>query len=171
MPRSRSGLLLLLAALAGGLLASPAAACPFCTEQRGATLIEDFKQATLVLYGKFANPQLDPEEKSEFVIEVALKRDKTLGDKKVVTLPKYVRDTKNKFLVFCDVYKGKIDPYRGVGPLVGEADVVKYLEGARKLKDKSLAARLRYCFDYLDSPELEISLDAYREFANADYKD
>src|SRR5262249_41690180 len=31
--------------------------------------------------------------------------------------------------------------------------------------------RLRYAFNHLDSPEPEISLDAFQEFANADYKD
>jgi hypothetical protein len=166
-------LLPLLAALLWAGLSSPAVACPFCTEQKGATLIEDYKQATLVLYGKFINPKLEPEERSDLVIEkVVYDPKKIVANKKVVTLPKYVQNVKSKYLIFCDVYKGKLDPYRGV-ELAGDADVVKYLQGAvdADRKDKSIGARLRYCFDYLDSPELEISLDAYREFANADYKD
>ncbi len=173
-PRFRA--LVLLAALAGAGLASPAAACPFCTEQRGPTLIGDYDQASMVLFGKFTNAKLGADDdfsggSTDFVIDKVLKSHEILGKRKVITLPRYIPKTKSKFLVFCDVYKGKIDPYRGVEIQTG-GDIVKYLEGASKLKKKEdLAARLRYCFDYLDNPELEISLDAYREFAVADYKD
>src|SRR5262249_44055973 len=75
-----------------------------------------------------------------------------------------------KFLIFCDVFKGKIDPYRGL-PLSGDTDMAKYLKGAVGMKDKSISARLKFFFDYLDNTDQEISSDAYREFANADYKD
>src|SRR5262249_36277524 len=72
--------------------------------------------------------------------------------------------------VFCDVFKGKIDPYRGV-PVQADSDMVKYLTGAQAVKDKDVSARLRFYFDYLDNKEIEISNDAYKEFGNADYKD
>jgi hypothetical protein len=167
--RSRLPFVLLVAALAWTGLPAAAVACPFCMQEKGqTTLIEDFKQASMVLYGKFTNPRLDPEQ-SDLVLEAVLKSHSILGKKppKSVTLPKYVRDAKSHYLIFCDIYKGKIDPYRGV-LLTGDGDIVKYLKGA---KDKSLSGRLRHCFEYLDSPELEISLDAFREFANTDYKD
>jgi hypothetical protein len=153
-----------------------ASACPFCMEQRGPTLIGDFKQASMVLFGKFTNPRLDKDGNFEggstdFMIEDKLKDDRDIvGKKKVITLPRYVPKSKSKFLIFCDEYKGKIDPYRGVEVLGGN-DIVKYLKGAKEVQDKAIGDRLRYCFDYLDNPELEIALDAYREFAVADYKD
>jgi hypothetical protein len=173
--RFRGMALMVFAALLAAWLASPAAACPFCGEQRGPTLIGDFEQATMVLYGKFTNarlPQGDSYEggTTDFVIEKVLKSHKMVADKKVVTLPRYVPKSKSKFLIFCDVYKGKIDPFRGVEVQKGD-DIVKYLTGTLAVKKKSIGARLRYCFDYLDNPEMEISLDAYREFAVADYKD
>jgi hypothetical protein len=170
--RSRSFFVLLAAALAWTGLPAPVGACPFCMDQKGqTTMINEVQEASLVLYGKFTNPKLNP-ERSDLVIEAVLKPHEILGKKapKSITLPKYVRDDKSHYLLFCDVYKGKIDPYRGV-VLTGDGDVVKYLKGLMEIKDKSLAARLRHCFNYLDSPELEISLDAFREFANADYKD
>ncbi len=37
------------------------------------------------------------------------------------------------------------------------------------MKDKPLRKRLRFFFDYLDNKDPDISSDAYREFANADY--
>jgi len=49
--------------------------------------------------------------------------------------------------------------------------MAKYLRGALEHKDESIGKRLRFFFDYLDNPDLEISNDAYKEFGNADYKD
>jgi hypothetical protein len=172
--RYRGWFLLILGSLAWVGFTPPAGACPFCGE-KGPTLIGDFKQAGMVLFGRFTNAKLSPEGdfaggSTDFVIEKVLKPHAILGKKKVLTLPRYVPKTRSKFLIFCDVYKGKVDPYRGVEVTTG-GDIVKYLRGAINLKDQSIPARLRYCFDYLDDPELEIALDAYREFAVADYRD
>jgi hypothetical protein len=164
----------LLAGLAWAPLASPAMACPFCGV-RGPTLLGDFAQATMVLYGKFTNPRLGrggelDGGRTDFAIDQCLKGKDVLGDKKVITLPRYVPKNKSKWLIFCDVYKGKIDPYRGEELLEG-GDIVKYLKGAMTLQGKPVSQRLKYCFAYLDNPEQVISMDAYREFAAADYKD
>jgi len=56
-------------------------------------------------------------------------------------------------------------------PVPADSDMVKYIKGALEVKDKSIGARLRYYFDYLDNKDTEISNDAYKEFGNADYKD
>jgi hypothetical protein len=160
-----------LAALVWVWAATPAGACPFCVE-RGPTMIGDYQRASMVLFGKFTKPRFaaNGEGISDFAIEAALKKDAILGDKKSLTLPCYVSETRSKFLLFCNVYKGGVDPYRGVA-VRGDGDIVKYLRGLIALKDRPPSARLRYCFDFLDNPELEVSLDAYREFAAADYKD
>src|SRR5438105_15621565 len=154
-----------------------ATSCPFCSMQ-GQTLIGDVNQASMVLYGTFTNAKLDAggdlgQGSTDLVIEAVIKKHEVLGDKKVLTLPRYVPTDKNnsvKFLVFCDVFKGKIDPYRGV-PVPADSDIVKYLTGSLAVKDKDVNARLRYFFDYLDNADLEVSNDAYKEFGNADYKD
>lgn len=151
--------------------------CPFCSMQ-GQTLIGDVNQASMVLYGTFTNAKLDSsgdlgQGSTDLVIEAVIKKHEILGDRKLLTLPRYVPTDKNsnvKFLVFCDVFKGKIDPYRGV-PVPADSDMVKYIQGALDVKDKSITARLRYYFDYLDNKDPEISNDAYKEFGNADYKD
>lgn len=163
-----------LAILALALAALPAAACPFCTMQ-GQTLTGDVNQASMVIYGSLKDAKLnqDGTGSTELVVEAVIKKHDILGDKKVVTLPRYVpSDDKNpaKFLIFCDVFKGKIDPYRGV-PIKGDSDIVKYLTGALAVKDKDTPTRLRFFFDYLDNADLEISNDAYKEFGNSDYKD
>jgi hypothetical protein len=142
---------------------------------QGQTLTTDVNQASMVLFGTLTNAKLDPngDGSTDLVIEGVVKSHEILGGKKVITLPRYVpadQNNKYKFLIFCDVFKGKIDPYRGV-PVQGDSDIVKYLTGSLAIKDKETSARLRFFFDYLDNPDLEISNDAYKEFGNADYKD
>jgi hypothetical protein len=165
---------LVLAALWAGWAVSTFA-CPFCSEERGPTLVGDFNQASMVLVGKFSNQMLGgkgglEDGTTDFTVEQVLKPHEIIKGKKVITLPRYLPNAKNRFVVFCDVYKGNVDPYRGVEiPTV--SDLVKYLTGAVELKDKGSAERLRYCFDFLNSAEFDVAIDAYREFAKADYKD
>lgn len=145
--------------------------CPFCSEERGPTLVGDFGQASLVLYGSFTNPRISGEETAtDFIIEKVLKPHPILKDKSKITLTRFIKQPNSKFLIFCDIYKDAIDPYRGV-EVKGDSDMVKYLLGAMEMKDKSAADRLRYCFEYLNNPEYEVAIDAYREYAKADYKD
>lgn len=149
-------------------------ACPFCDGERGPTLVLQIEEAQMVLYGHFekariTNTGLDQGE-SDFVIEDTLKSHTMIKGKKSLTLPRYVTDSKSKFLIFCDVYKGKIDAYKGT-QLVDGSEMLKYVEGILKRKDKTQAERLRFAFDYLNSTEVEVALDAYREYARADYRD
>ena len=39
------------------------------------------------------------------------------------------------------------------------------------MKDKKPGERLKFFFNYLDNADPEICMDAFKEFANADYKD
>ena len=169
--------LFLIAAMPVGVfLALPAGACPFCSMQ-GQTLIGDVNQASMVLYGTFSNAKPGAGDDlgggtTDLKIDAIIKKHDIVGKQTTITLPRYMPDqNKNtKWLVFCDVYKGKIDPYRGV-PVAADSDMVKYLKGALEIKDKEIGPRLRFYFDYLDNKEVEISNDAYKEFGNADYKD
>lgn len=152
-----------------------AIACIFCSEERGPTLNEDFGKAEIVLLGTCHNPRLGSggleDSATDFLIEEVVKaKDQKykVGDK--IVLPRYIADVKSKHLIFADIYKGKPDFYRGV-PTSPNSSLTKYLKGALALQDKKPGERLRYFFDYLNSPELEIALDSYREFAKADYKD
>lgn len=160
--------------LAVVVLTSSVAACPFCTSQ-GTTLTQEVNQASMVLYGRLENAKLTGTEfgdgTTDLVIEKVIKPHEILADKKVITLSRYVptdKDAKVRFLVFCDVYKGKIDPYRGLA-VKGDSDIARYLEGAMKVKDEKSTARLRFFFDYLANADAEVSNDALKEFANADY--
>lgn len=151
-----------------------AASCPFCQDEKGPTLVGDYDQAILVLLGSFINfrPATgdDIGGKTDFLVEQVLKSHDAVKGKKVITLNKGIPPTKSKFVIFCDVYKGEIDPYRGVEVPPG-SDLVAYLTTALAKKDRPIGERLRHCFDYLNSPDLDVALDAYREFARANYGD
>jgi hypothetical protein len=151
--------------------------CPFCNMQ-GQTLTTEVNQASMVLFGTLTNAKVSPTGDldggtTDLVIDTVIKKHDILGDKKTITLNRYVSldgDKKYKWLVFCDVFKGKIDPYRGV-PVKADSDIAKFLTGALAVKDKEPAVRLKFFFDYLDNDDTEVANDAYKEFANADYKD
>src|SRR4030095_11211288 len=93
-------------------------------------------------------------------------------DKKTFTLPRYVPpDAKpTKYMVFFNVVNGDVDPYRGVA-VTPDSKLPDYVKGALAVKQKDNITRLRYFFDNLESNDLEISGDAYNEFAFAEYKD
>ncbi len=166
---------LLIAVLIWTVTVLPSAgACPFCSENQGPTLVGDYANASMVLYGNFANAKLGGnqiEGTTDFVIEKVLKPNEYLKgvQKGTVTLPRYIQ-SKNKFVIFIDVYKGTLDPYRGVETQAG-SELVKYLEGAVKHQSTPAPQRLRYCFDFLNSADFDVAMDAYREFAKADYKE
>ncbi|HZT82968.1 MAG TPA: hypothetical protein VFA26_22250 [Gemmataceae bacterium] len=189
MPGLRPRLLIvpLAAAVALAAFAGPAPTCPFCGAINGKTLTGEVNDASMVLFGTLREPTLTKGDLNEgttkLYIETAIKKHDILNDRNVarvdgkgkyIVLDRYIPNVdgerKYKFLVFCDVYKGKIDPYRGVS-VPASSDIAKYLDGALKVKDAKPADRLRFFFDYLDSSDTEVSNDAYKEFAAADYRD
>src|SRR5207249_2297999 len=109
---------------------------------------------------------------TDLEIDAVIKDHAFLKNKKLITLPRYLppEDKKYKFLVFCDVFKDKLDPYRGVAIRVN-SNIAKYLAGALQNKDKAAPVRLRYFFDYPASDDLEISNDVYNDYGSSDYKD
>jgi hypothetical protein len=149
------------------------AGCPFCVDERGPTMVGDFMQASMVIYGSFISAKLDATGStdngtSEFKIEKVLKAHPIINNKQVIVLPKYVPPSNKKFVVFCDVYKNYIEPYRGE-EMVSGGDLLNYLTSSLELKEAPLGERLRHCFKFLNSADLNVSTDAYREFAKADY--
>ena len=168
-----------LAALAAGiallLLPAAAVACPFCPSA-GQTLLGEVNQAHLIVFGTLTNAQRDPNEfgkgTTDMEIEVIVKDHQFLKGKKKITLPRYVPDTKDKskYLVFCEIYKGELDPYRGEA-VPTDSKIAEYLKGAIDLKDKDMPARLHYFFKHFDAADWAIAADAFQEFSNAEYKD
>jgi hypothetical protein len=139
---------------------------------QGQTLAGEVAGADMVLYGTLTNADAK-DETTDLNIDAVVKTHDFVKDKKTVTLPKYVPPDATgqyKFLVFCYVFKGKLDPYRGMA-MKPDSDIVKYLNGVQGLKDKKAGERLKFFFNYLDNADPEIAMDSFKEFANADYKD
>jgi len=171
-------LLTVAAAGLAALLAVPAAApaCPFCPTA-GQTLMGEVNTAHLIVYGKLSNAQRDPNEfgkgTTDLDIEVVVKDNEFLKGKTKITLPRYVPpDPKkeSKHLIFCEIYKGELDPYRGEA-VPADSKVAEYLKGAIALKDKDTPTKLTYFFKHFESPDWLISGDAFQEFSNAEYAD
>jgi hypothetical protein len=174
---------LLFAVLVGTLCLLPSGqACPFCNAE-GQTLTKEINLASLVVFGSLENAKLAADGvdgTTDLVVEKVIKRHDILDNaaekrdgKTILKLARYVPgdpQKKYKYVVFCDIFKGKIDPYRGMA-VKPDTDPSKYLSGALAVKDKPQPERLKFFFQYLDDPDVEISTDAYKEFAYADYKD
>ncbi|HZZ82554.1 MAG TPA: hypothetical protein VFE62_28910 [Gemmataceae bacterium] len=148
-------------------------ACPFCDGEKGPTMTLQFEEAAMVIYGHFENPRTTGDfggGESDLVFEAVLKPHDAIKGLKKITLPKHIADSKLKFVVFCDVYKGKIDAYKGT-QVSDASEMRRDIDDILKNQDKSQPERLRVAFDYLNSPEIEVAMDAYREFARAPYSD
>lgn len=163
--------------LAWVLVGLTAPACPFCT-MSGETLSSLADQSNLIVFGslkaaKAANDPNDPAAGSSLLaVEAVVKPHADFkGDK--LEINRYFEveaEGKYKFLVFCDLYKGKIEPFRGMA-VPANSDIAKYVKGALALQKEATPKRLRFFFDYLDNKDQEVSIDAYKEFGNTDYKD
>lgn len=161
------------------LLALPALthACSLCggVMSRG-TLRQEAASAKLVLFGTLSNPRLNAGNGTgagtDLLIEHVIKPHAIVAGRKVVTLPRWVPvDLKDppKFLVFCDVFNGALDPYQG-GP-VKTAAVVEYLKGAMALEKADKAQQLTYFARFLDDADTNVAADAFLEFAKSDDRD
>lgn len=170
----------LVPAAAAALLLVPAAApaCPFCSPT-GTTLTGEVAQADFILFGTLGNPKRDPNDPTAFnkgttdlAVELVIKDHDMIKGKKTVTIPRYVPpDGKNnKYLVFFNVFNGQLDPYRGEA-VPADSKLPEYLKGAMEVRQKDVATRLRFFFDYLEDPDVVVSTDAYSEFGYAEYKD
>src|SRR5262249_46528850 len=99
----------------GLLAAAPAPACPFCGPQ-SQSLTMEISQAVLVLYGDLDNAKAndDGTGTTDFLVEGVVKADKAYNGEKKMTFARYLPPIppveKYRYLVFCDVFKGKIDP-------------------------------------------------------------
>ena len=164
---------LAIAVLACLLLVSPGGACPFCGMQ-GPTLTGEVGQAKMVLYGAITGADQkanNGDGATDLLVETTIKNelagkkdDPLAGTNRTVRLDRYLppqaQPEKYRYLVYCDVFKGKIDPYRAL-PVLKNGKMADYLLGALNHKDESIGKRLRFFFDYLDNPDVEISNDAY----------
>jgi hypothetical protein len=169
---------LVCAALGAALVAfTPSVrACPGCGAPSGQTLASEVAQADFILYGTFGAPKPNPTDSNkgttDLTIEAVVKTHPMVKGKKVFAVPRLIPpDLKpTKYMVFFNVVNGDIDPYRGVA-VTPDSPLPEYVKGAIEMRNKDVVTRLRFFFDHLESSDLEVSSDAYNEFAVAEYKE
>jgi hypothetical protein len=148
--------------------------CSLCEGQQ--RLKPTFRQeaaqptALMIAYGTIHNPK--DKLASDLHIQAVVRPHPFLKGKAVLGLPHFVPgDDKDppKYLVFCNLLNGKIDPYRGV-PVKGPA-AVEYLKKALALSPRDTAGNLTFYFGHLDHADPEVARDAFAEFAKASDQD
>jgi hypothetical protein len=152
-------------------------ACSLCAVAiRRDTLGQELERAKIVLYGYALNPKdnlatgaTPGTGTTELHIEKVVKRDPFLGDAKSITLNRLlpVPDPKKPpyYLVFCDVFQGKLDPYHGRS--LTSPKILEYVEQAQPHRAKGHASALLYYAKFLDSADPTIADDAFLEFAKS----
>lgn len=150
---------------------SAAQACTYCdpSNLRLQTFRQEARTSRFVVVGTLANPRLVGDNGvTDLVVEQVPKDDAARGQRKTLTLPRWVPvDAKKppRALVFFDVYEGKLDPFRAVTLRgTGAAD---YLKAALALDDRDRVASLQFYFRNLDSADPDVANDAFLEFAKA----
>src|ERR1700690_3614192 len=89
-----------------GIFASSLVAhsCPFCDGEKGATLVGQFDDAQIVLFGHFENAQIKNNELGDgetvFMIELVLKSHDMIKGMKQIKVPRHILDSKSKFIIF-----------------------------------------------------------------------
>lgn len=155
---------------------SPVQACSICGAalRQSPTFREEAAQDTarLIVAGTPVKCDAVGEGKyvTRFRVDTVLRPDAVLGDKKEILIKRFM-DTadKSKWLLFCDTYKGQIDPFRGV-PIQG-ADAIDYVKKAIVLSPKDRTGNLQFFFRYLENADKEVARDAFIEFAKASDQD
>ncbi len=168
--------------LVGVAIPGPVRACSLCgATAPAASYRKDLAASRLILYGSVTDSHLLPANGpgdagkgvSTFRITTILKSDPWLGTKASIELPRYipVSDPKNppKYLLFCDVFEGKLDVFRGV-PVQSEV-VVAYVKGLMAADARGTPDVLRHCFNSLESPDQEVAADAFLEFTRGSDRD
>jgi hypothetical protein len=156
---------------------SQAQACSLCTNPFSTLTFRQEasqKSCRIIVFGTVTDSKILPGGNgfSKVRIDAVLKSDPFIKGKTEIEVPKAVPvDGKNppKFLVFCDVYKGKLDPYHGVP--VQSKEAADYVKGALAVDGKDRTTQLLYYFDFLEHSEKKIAEDAFLEFAKSTDKE
>jgi hypothetical protein len=185
----------MVSALAFSCTIAIATMCPFCGSQ-GQTLGGEVNTADFIIVVKPANAKPDKDDftrgTTDLLIKSVVKDHPYLHGKSQFTVSRLIpvaAGSDDRLLVFAfvepkpapfqaglgsliagNVSDAPVDAYRGV-EISAESKLADYLKGAIAVREKDAVTRLRYFFNYLDAPELEINSDAFMEFGNADYND
>jgi hypothetical protein len=156
----------------------PSQAAPFVCPPPYVPFRQEFAQATFVLEGTLVNPAMNPVGDTKNAVTSVrilsvVKNDPVIANGTVITLPRFIEvpDPKKppRMLIFFDVFKGKVDPYRGI--FINSDALPKYIMEAVKLDPKKPGAALHFFQRHLDSPCPEVVQDASAELSDLPYEE
>jgi hypothetical protein len=157
------------------LLALPCASWAWgpCCLATPRTFREDVRDSKLVIWGVLDNPRKTANgDFTDCMVIGVVKSHPILRGKTTLTLPRKIdiedRNRPPCMLIFCDIHKGKLDPFRGV---VVSPEIVGYLKGLLAIDTRRHDEMLHYCFNFLDHPDPDIAGDALNEFLKTPDRD
>ena len=155
-------------------LCRPVDGCSLCPMMiKKDTLGQEIDRAKIVLYGFIANSDIVAST-TDFHIEQTIKRDPFLDGVKTIKLERYlpIPDAKDppRYLLFCDVFKDKLDPYHGRALNSGKT-LLDYVNSARPMRGKDRVEALLFYAKFLDHSDPAVAEDAFLEFAKSNDQD
>ncbi len=137
-------------------------------------MVWSYDHASLVLVGTFSDSRGRAAfgwERADIEIKTVIKGHAIIGDAKRITV-RLSADGKpdGTFLIFCDIDKEGTHLSR-TEKTAETSEVLPYLTGAIKRKERPLAERLAYCFPFVRCKETAVSEDAFREFHSVEAAD
>jgi hypothetical protein len=125
-----------------------------------------------IYHGTIANPRaggVGLSGETDFNIKTTLRMAPGFKDLKKIVLPRYLpvenKDKPPHYLMFCDVDKDKLDPYRGIK--LADEQSAEYIKRAIARSVTTPVENLEFFFGYLEHPDPEVARDAFLEFAKA----
>jgi hypothetical protein len=156
------------------LLHSPAPACDLCgAASRRVSLVQEYQNAQAVIFGRIANPQLEPgfsgKGSTEFHIERIVKDHPDLPRQNMILLSRYlpILDAKDppRYVMFLPEPKKMLEP--SSGRQISSAGVLDFLvEFERYRNDPDQA--LMFATGYLDHADPAVAEEAFLIFARAE---
>jgi hypothetical protein len=159
------------------LLPSPALACSLCgSVSRSVSLLQEFEQAHVIVYGRIANPKLGSASglagggTTEFHVEKIIKDDPTFPRAKLIVLSRYlpILDAKDppRYVMFFRTPK-EAQPY--TGRQVTSTALLDFIADLQRYRDDPLHMLL-LAGKNLDHADAQIADEAFLVFAKADDK-
>ena len=135
------------------------------------TLVQDSRRSGAIVVGTFTNSRETPAGVlTDLNIQSVIKSHDLLQGITKLTIARRVEQPKVTFVVFFEISNGGLEPIRAETADDG-GDLIRYLDGALKLKGRPAPERLAYCFAFLGSKDEAVARDVLLEFANADLQD
>src|ERR1017187_9600522 len=160
---------------AGMLAASSAPACSLCGGMSlNNSLVYEFEQAQVIVYGRLANPKLtagNGRGTTEFHIDQIVKDDSSFPRQKMVLVQRYlpVLDPKTppKYVMFFRATKQGFEPYWGKE--ISTPAILEFVAELQKLKGDP-AKMLMHAAKNFDHADANVADEAFLYFAKADDK-